>query len=287
MAPSINIDVAELAGLIVESILYGIFLVLFVAAMYFTFARRRGIGLNKVMVLSALVLFVLATTQLVADATNIFQAFISRTREERISFLQDVSQPLFILKHTTLILMRLVSDFFVTYRCWIVWNNNIWVVITPIALTLGSGVVGFHTIWSFQHYGRETRAAQEQWLIALSVLSLAANAIATAFTALRIWNTGRRTVAEPPAPSLIPVVVIIIESSALNAAYMIANTITLITGNEGLETMAELVCAPNDLPTRMLINTLAGNTLSGLHLHACDNTRVDECHTGQQLDDEH
>ncbi|TFK50625.1 hypothetical protein OE88DRAFT_1726452 [Heliocybe sulcata] len=242
MTPTIKIDVAELAGLVAEAILYGIFVMLFAAAMYFTFVRKRRPKANRVMVVSALVLFILATIQLVADTTNIFTAFINRTRPDRIAYLQDVSQPVFILKHTTLILIRLVSDLFVTYRCWIVWNKRYWVVVVPIALTLGSGVAGFHAIWSFQHFGKEPRAAQEQWLIALSAMSLAANAIGSAFTAYMIWSTSRETakLIGSATLSLMPVLAIVIESSALNAAYMVANTVTLATGNESLETMAEL-----------------------------------------------
>lgn len=187
-------------------------------------------------------MFILATMQLAADCTNIFLAFIDRSRAERIAFLQDVSQPVFVLKHTTLILIRLVSDLFVTYRLWIVWEKNIWVAILPISLCLGSGVTGFHIIWSFQHFKRESRASQEKWLIAVSALSLAANFIATCLTAFYLWNQSRKLakIVKSTTSNRMPVVKIVIESTAFNAAYMIANTATLVAGTEGLETMAEL-----------------------------------------------
>ncbi|TFK50627.1 hypothetical protein OE88DRAFT_277838 [Heliocybe sulcata] len=179
MGASINVDVAELVGLVVECILYGIFVILHGAAMYLTFLKRQRAKINKVMVLVAIMMLILATIQLIADTTSIFLAFISRDRADRIAFMQDVTQPVFIVKHTTLILMILVSDSFVTYRCWVVWKKNFWVVILPICLTLGSAVTGFHAIWSFSNYRAESRADQEKWLIAISSLSLVANALST------------------------------------------------------------------------------------------------------------
>lgn len=41
--------------------------------------------------------------------------------------------------------------------------------------------------------------------------------------------------------SLMPVLKIVLESGALNAAYLFAYTMTIVNGTEGLETMAELV----------------------------------------------
>ncbi|KZT21768.1 hypothetical protein NEOLEDRAFT_1181442 [Neolentinus lepideus HHB14362 ss-1] len=238
MVASINVDVAELAGLIVESIFYGIFVILFVAAIYLTFMRRRHAKINPIMVLVAIAMSILVTVQLVGDTTNVFLAFINRDRAGRIAFMQDVTQPVFILRHTTLILMILVSDSFVTYRCWVVWNKKIWVVILPICLSLGSGVAGFHAIWSFGNFKAETRVNQEKWLIAISSLSLAANAVSTS---IYIWNKNSKAAQiAGSTSSLMPVVKLVIESGALNAGYMLANTITLVTGTEGLETMAEM-----------------------------------------------
>ncbi|EPQ55568.1 hypothetical protein GLOTRDRAFT_128796 [Gloeophyllum trabeum ATCC 11539] len=279
MASAINVDVAELAGLIVEAVLYGVFLILFLEAMYLTYMRRKRVKANKILVSVAAIMLILATIQLVADTANIFLAFINRSRAERIEFLHDVSQPVFILKHTTLILMLLVSDSFVTYRCWIIWDKVIWIVVLPICLCLGSAVTGFHAIWSFQHFHAETRTAQEKWLISISSLSLAANAVSTALAAFRIWHRSRKTakVVGATTSSLMPVVKIVVESGALNAAYMLANTITLAAGTEGLETMAELGtplvgCIFMLVIMRVCINSeqtgTSANSKTGMALHS-------------------
>ena len=42
--------------------------------------------------------------------------------------------------------------------------------------------------------------------------------------------------------SLVPVLRIVVESGAMNAAYLFVYTMTLVTGTEALETMAEMVC---------------------------------------------
>ncbi|KZT21769.1 hypothetical protein NEOLEDRAFT_1120706 [Neolentinus lepideus HHB14362 ss-1] len=231
----IPVDVAELAGTIAETALYGVFVVLFMTAMHFSLARQ-GVKPSKVMLSVAISMAILATAQLGADITNIFLAFIDRERAQRIAFLQDVTQPIFILKHATLIAMMFLSDLFVTYRCWLIWHKNIWVVLLPICLSLGSGGVGTYTLWAFRNSEARTRAAQEWTLIAISSLSLGANVISTLLSALRIWNNRGKNAKTLGTMKLnvAPIVRIIIESGALNAAYMVANTVTWLTGYQGL-----------------------------------------------------
>lgn len=112
-------------------------------------------------------------------------------------------------------------------------------------------------IWAVRHLESTSVAAQRKWLIALFTLSLGANAVATckalsgdrtllnkAFTALlafRIWQVERqsRQVVQLGSTSLLSVLRLVLESGALNAAYLLAYVITLVSGSEGLETMSE------------------------------------------------
>lgn len=47
---------------------------------------------------------------------------------------------------------------------------------------------------------------------------------------------------------LIPIIRIVIESGALNATFLLIYTITLVTGTEALETVAEMVCPLYSVP---------------------------------------
>ncbi|TFK50626.1 hypothetical protein OE88DRAFT_276584 [Heliocybe sulcata] len=258
----IAVDVAELAGIIAEAALYGkyrhaclecthisitgVFVVLFIIAVQFSWSSQSA-RMNKVTLAVAILMAILATTQLVADTINIFLAFINMGRPERAEFLNDVTQPIFVFKHAIIIVMFFVSDLFVTYRCWLIWHKNIWVVVIPVCLSLGSGAVGFYTLWAFGHSKARTRAAEEWPLIAITSLSLGANAISTFLSALHIWSSSRKYAKSlgNMNSNVTPVVRIVVESGALNAAYMVANTVTWVTGNQGLT--VEMVCVSGGL----------------------------------------
>lgn len=125
---------------------------------------------------------------------------------------------------------------------------------------------GFQVIWAVRHLESTSVAAQRKWLIALFTLSLGANAVATckfapddgtllnddfsaALLAFRIWQVERqcRQVVQLGSTSLVSVLRLVLESGALNAAYLLAYVITLVSGSEGLESMSELVSLPTSL----------------------------------------
>ncbi|TFK45711.1 hypothetical protein OE88DRAFT_1729504 [Heliocybe sulcata] len=244
MPSSIPLDVADLAGLIIEAVFYGIFLVLLVIAMQLTIGQGRHWKVNNVLVGVTASMAILATMQLAADVTCIFRSFMLSTRGERIAFLEDSSRPVFILRRATLITMLFLSDLFVTYRCWVVWDGSIRVVILPFCLTLASGASGSYALAWLQHstQSKDFDKFPRRWFIATAVLSLMANAISTSLTGFYIWHKTRRTarVIGFTTSNLIPVAKIVIESGVLNEAYLLVHTITLSSGTEGMETMAAL-----------------------------------------------
>lgn len=95
----------------------GIFLTLFIFAIYATAVKRRHYPLNKAMLATSFLMLLLTTAQIVVDTTYIFLAFVTRTPSERVAFLFDVSQPIFAVKHSILIIMLLVGDSFVVIIC--------------------------------------------------------------------------------------------------------------------------------------------------------------------------
>ena len=64
-----------------------------------------------------------------------------------------------------------------------------------------------------------------------------------ALLAFRIWQVDRRTRAlmGTSTSSLMPIVKILIESGAINAAYLFVYNVSLLSGSEALEFMAQVV----------------------------------------------
>ena len=170
----IQIDVAELAGIVSEGILFGtppvaayasdtethlffigIFLTLVSTALWILLERRGRGQRNFPFIVAALVMLGLSFAQIIVDTVNIFRAFIPLERPERLFFLLDVTEPIFAAKHSIYFTMMLVGDAIVVstiracwrvflrppqiYRAFIVWDKNYWIVVIPVLCWLGSG----------------------------------------------------------------------------------------------------------------------------------------------------
>jgi len=256
------IDVAELAGLVIEGCLYGIFTTLVVLAFYgFLRARGPSVGFSShtmPMLLAGLFLVILCTARLVIDTTNVFVAFIGHPdRATRIKYLTNVRAPLFTTKHSILVAVLFVGDSFVNWRCWVVWGKKLWIVAVPILLSTTSAVCGSYTMWAYAHLPSQEILSELRWLTSFYVLSLVANAMSTSLLAYRIYKARRQAneiqpstytnadgqhVSRPGRRSLKPILYIIMESGALNAAYLFVYTMCLVTKSQGLEVMSEMAC---------------------------------------------
>ncbi|KAF8148701.1 hypothetical protein B0H34DRAFT_668413 [Crassisporium funariophilum] len=259
-----QIDTAELSGLVVEACFYGVYVTLFIVSTY-VFAQRWSLKiatLNVPMTVTAVAMFLLATAQLSVDTANVFVAFMHNDRAARIAFLADVSTKLFSAKHCILISQLLIGDSFVSYRCWIVWGRKLWIVILPVMLSLGSAVSGTYVMWVFAHHPSTTVKQQKSWVAAIFTLSLCANAVATSLLAFRIWTVDRRTrnVMGVSSSSLMPIVKILVESGAINAGYLFIYNVTLLTGSQSLEFMAQVATPMSGIIFSIIIIRVGLNT---------------------------
>ncbi|KAJ7750808.1 hypothetical protein B0H16DRAFT_1549167 [Mycena metata] len=243
-----QIDVAELAGIVVEGVLYGIFVVLSIITFYHLLWTRRHSKLNVPMVGAAVVMSILATCQLIVDTDNIFKAFIDLERPARLFFLIDATQQIFAAKHAIYFTQMIVGDAIVIYRAYVVWGGAIWVVVVPILCSIGSGISAYQTIWATRHVASISIIAEAKWGYAIFSLSLAANVIATSLIAYRIWQSerqirhlvGSRSTRSSGSRSLTSVIRIIVETGAINAGYLLAYTFVLKSESHGLEIMASI-----------------------------------------------
>ncbi|KAI0824924.1 hypothetical protein BC628DRAFT_1321404 [Trametes gibbosa] len=232
-----QIDAAELVGLAVEGAMYGFFLCLFCVCGYDLIRRRARVGsqLSWPMLVAGMLLIVLATARFVVDTTNVFVAFIQHgPRSARIAYLADVTQTLFITRHSLLIAALLVGDSFLNYRCWVVWGKRLWIVLFPIGLSLTSAAVGSYTMWAFNNLPNQTTLFEDKWLKAFSALSLVANAVPTLMLAFRIWSIDRRMSYTTDLGGS-RFVRIVFDSGILNIVYLFIYVMALNLGSQGLE----------------------------------------------------
>ncbi|KAI0634699.1 hypothetical protein C8Q77DRAFT_1216780 [Trametes polyzona] len=238
-----QVDTAELAGLAAEGVLYGILVCMSCVRGHDLLERRARFAaqVNWQMVLAGVLLIVLATARFAVDTANIFAAFIHHDpRGARISYLDDVTQPLFASQYSLLIAILLVGNSFQNYRCWIMWDKSIWSVLLPVCLSFASAAVGSYATWAY-NTSHQDILSTGRWLKAFLALSLVANACSSLTLAIRFWSTSRRHVDSSAGTSRLQLILrSIIESGTLNAAYLFVYTMLLAFDSSGLPIVSEM-----------------------------------------------
>ncbi|TDL17403.1 hypothetical protein BD410DRAFT_901490 [Rickenella mellea] len=237
----IQVDVACLAGYILGCILYGIYLSLFVVTMHILLGKKQHQPRPNIpMIVAAVLMFLFGTVQIVLHTRDIFQAFINMGRTHRLQFLTDATKPLWAVKAVIYFATMIIGDAIVIYRTFIVWGRNFWVILVPVCCTLGSAASACGALWAVRHISSVTVKEESMWGYAIFSLSLAANSVATVLLAYKIWAHEARVHAVLSAGSRMArfsnmiVVKIVLETGAINAAYLISYIVIFRCGSYAL-----------------------------------------------------
>ncbi|KAJ7853823.1 hypothetical protein B0H14DRAFT_2580213 [Mycena olivaceomarginata] len=142
MSTDIALDRASLIALVLETFNNGIFTTLFAATLQLIFKNRIN-NSNRLMLPTLCLIWVLCMTHWIIDILRVMEAFLNDPAGA-LSYYEDVSNRLETAKTAVYVTVTLTGDFFMIYRCFIVWHRK-WVVVTvPIVLWLGTA--GFNWI---------------------------------------------------------------------------------------------------------------------------------------------
>jgi len=192
----------DISQLWVGTFFYGIYLVLFCICIYVLLHRPHNLG-NTVLLVTAIALFTLSTVQaiinLVLGAADI----------------DNIDIPYEHLVNVTTVVYginNIIADGLVIYRCYSVWNKNIYIVIPPILLLIPTSVFGIGFLLPSSN-------------TTFFALSLVTNVIVTALTAGRIWWIHRKARAylEPAMQQrYTSAISILVESGVIYSATVLA-----------------------------------------------------------------
>ncbi|KAF8177549.1 hypothetical protein K438DRAFT_1292840 [Mycena galopus ATCC 62051] len=193
----------RISRLWVGTFFYGIYSTLFCICIYILLRRPQHRG-KIVLLVTAIALFTLSTVQLVlllvisaSDISGIVVPY------------QEIVYTVNILYGVN----NIIADGLVIYRCYCIWNHNIYAVIFPMMLLVGTSIFGLDlALDPYPFYA----------------LSLATNILVTALTAGRIWwfyRTARAYSMTDSQKRYASTISILVESGAL---YSVAVTIFLV-----------------------------------------------------------
>ncbi|KAF8991313.1 hypothetical protein BDQ17DRAFT_1255032 [Cyathus striatus] len=239
--PTISLSEVTLVSMFVESVLYGLFVSVFVCSTYILIKkfRRNSQRTNKPLLIVSILMFILSTMHIAADVHRVIEGFIKNgSSGDGVLelYFSEVNTAVYLVKTVAYVLQTLVGDAFVLYRLYLIWGRNMAVVLPMFVCFLASIGVAIGGIQSFVRATSPENLVLintlQQWVISFISLTFSTNFISTLLISSRIWWSHRRTMGmEVKGRSLGPAIMIIIESGVTYSACLVIMLTVYIVGH--------------------------------------------------------
>ncbi|KAF8835804.1 hypothetical protein BDN67DRAFT_974912 [Paxillus ammoniavirescens] len=293
----IPLDTAVVISTVLEAILYGFSILMFIGTMWTLMPRRMNGGASKRMVMVACSLLLFSTAHMVIVIIRIEEGLVQQRDTfpgGPIAFFSDVTQWSFISKKALYMLQTLVGDGVVIYRCYVVWQS-FWVIAIPLMLWLSVAVTGVGCIYSISQatVNKEDifTPITEPWITAFLAAALFTNTFSTSLLALRIWGVGKRVSnGSMQADSVLwPALRIILDAGMLYSFTLLAALVCLVAKNTGRYIVINMTVPIISITFYMVIIRITiadsnsqGNTSPSLGLSNVMNGLSARSHDGHQ-----
>jgi len=215
-------NISVLVSVWMETLFYGVYLVVFATAVYFRKRATKGLTPSLVIVV-AFLMFAICTAHIAINLRRLIEGFIlTQTKPQTLAYFYQFNDPLNVAKQFLWIFNNILADCVLVWRLWVVWNGNLYVCIGPIILLLGTTGFGLATAESFAIVKKGDtifiKKLSERALGQYS-LTLANNLIITGLIAGRVWYLTRniRGLAMPVQKRYSRVILMIVESGMVYA----------------------------------------------------------------------
>jgi len=221
-----RLDIAIGTGFVLETGVYCIYTYLFIAALpVLTSARRRKDANSRtaawVFLIFSFLMYLVATLHLLLAAFRFYKSILLNVDPKGpISYLQDGHHWEYLGLIALLCIQTWLGDVLVIYRCYVVWNNNLWLICIPICLLLSQIGLNAWILHWLDHPSIRTRMLAQRLRNSIYPLAFAQNFITTSLMIIKILLQHRVSrkagvVDIGSKLSLIRVVRIVIESAAI------------------------------------------------------------------------
>ncbi|KZT73959.1 hypothetical protein DAEQUDRAFT_761897 [Daedalea quercina L-15889] len=230
----ITLDRAYLAAIWLETLFYGMNIVLFSSCLYVLIARRRTPRVNRYLVGIAVLMFCFSTCHVFLGFYRLIMGFIVLRNQPGgpAAFFSDVSIPANVAKVGLHTVNSIVGDSVVVWRCFLVWGRSWKMCLIPMLLVCASAICGFGQTVYFargQKYHSAFAPALVRWNGSLFSLSLATNMVVTILVALRAWHMLRLS-GGAAGFRYFKILIIIIESGMIYSVALICEVTLYFLG---------------------------------------------------------
>ncbi|KAF8629341.1 hypothetical protein AX15_003502, partial [Amanita polypyramis BW_CC] len=189
---AVEASTGQLIGTFLETLGFGIYLV--VGPQAFVILRRRKLrmGLAVYLYSTIIITFILITFHLAIDLTRAFIAFTAHTDipNSPEKFYNNVKSTLTFVKSSTVVATTLVADILLIYRTSVLWKHRWWILILPIALYGLDVAASIWFTWSLKQGMNGSNVLYSSPIersVYFCAATLAVNLVCTCLIAYRIW----------------------------------------------------------------------------------------------------
>ncbi|KAK0192000.1 hypothetical protein F5146DRAFT_1037973 [Armillaria mellea] len=187
---------AQLTGLFVESIFYGLYLITLFSCFHGLLTTSDGSlksrrTINYKMVAASLWMLVFSTLHVACHLRFVLDAFVYSNGEPTDNIFQDMSDPANVMQLVTLVGQTFMGDCILLYRCWVIYDRRWMVVICPVIMCIaetGCGIAGVSIETSLGRNTTITDPSIFPLILTHLSLTLATNVITTSLIVHRIWT---------------------------------------------------------------------------------------------------
>ncbi|KAG1735546.1 hypothetical protein EDB19DRAFT_1910619 [Suillus lakei] len=250
MAQSSNIplDTASIISTVLEGMLYGFSLLMFIGTSWALFQRNTRRAANRRMVTIACSLLLFSTAHIIIDVIRTEEGLVQQRSTfpgGPIAFFSDVAQWSFVYKNLIYTLQTLVGDGVVIYRCYVVWQSW-YIIIIPCMLWCSVAATGAGCVYSISQatVNKENIFAPGTgpWITSFLAATLFTNLLSTSLLAYRIWSIGRRVTNAALATGLVwPILRVILDAGVLYSLSLLAALICFIAKNHGHYVLLDMI----------------------------------------------
>jgi len=232
-----SLGAAKLVGAVLESLGYGIFLVMFVYNMYLqmrSLQRKNAELPNMLLFVSSTLLFVMITSRWAIGVARLYEAVV--IFEGRLSvtkYFADLTMKKQIAATALFEFQVIVADFILVYRLYHVWKPHWWLCIIPSLAWVGVWISTGFLLFSMGHAELSIGVFQEKvkrWITSSFACTISNNVYCTLAIIFRLWKSHQSVAHATPNSYIWRVLRVFVESASLLTIFMTVTFITFLGG---------------------------------------------------------
>ncbi|KAG1778897.1 hypothetical protein EV702DRAFT_143670 [Suillus placidus] len=270
-------DTSALMSAVLESILYGFSVLMFIGTIWALTYKRRMRDINHPIAVVAVLLLLTSTANMVVTIVRIENGLV-KYRDTwpngPAAFFTDVTEETYLIKHALYIFQTVLADGVMVYRCYVLWQS-VRVIILPILLWCSIIVTGIRAVYgnsqATTNPGNVFAADVEKWIMAFIVSTLAANLLCSGLLVYRVWKIECRVSKLRASKSTImPIVRVLVDAAVLYSVMLFAFLICFITASSGESVLSDMAVPVISITFYMVLIRI---TINSRHYLATASTR--------------